>query len=114
MPKISKLACSQQTLLLNLILMQGLSRDEEVLLRFSLKESLYKALHPLICQFVGFQEAQVEPAADGTAQVTLQLNSKAHEQVQDVTAHWRRVGPYFLSTCSMRLSPGCKRIEKIN
>lgn len=42
-------------------------------LRFSLKESIYKALDPYVRRFVGFQEAEVWPDLDGTAQVTLHL-----------------------------------------
>jgi 4'-phosphopantetheinyl transferase EntD len=44
-----------------------ISLEEEVLLRFSLKEAIYKASHPLLRQYVGFQEAEVTPLADGTA-----------------------------------------------
>jgi 4'-phosphopantetheinyl transferase EntD len=82
---------------------QGVSAAEEVLLRFSLKESVYKAMHPLICQFVSFQEAELQPLADGTAKVTLFLNSGAHTGFESVQAHWRRHGDYFLSTASVEL-----------
>eukprot|EP00535_Pseudo-nitzschia_heimii_P006765 CAMPEP_0197185274 /NCGR_PEP_ID=MMETSP1423-20130617/11595_1 /TAXON_ID=476441 /ORGANISM="Pseudo-nitzschia heimii, Strain UNC1101" /LENGTH=244 /DNA_ID=CAMNT_0042636297 /DNA_START=180 /DNA_END=911 /DNA_ORIENTATION=+ len=47
-----------------------ISVDEEVLLRFSLKEAIYKAAHPLLRQYVGFQEAEVTPYSDGTASCT--------------------------------------------
>jgi len=77
--------------------------EEEVLLRFSLKESIYKAMHPLICQYVGFMEAEVQPLADGTAETTFMLKSGAHEQFGTVSAHWQRIGEYFLSTASVRL-----------
>jgi 4'-phosphopantetheinyl transferase EntD len=81
------------------------------MLRFSLKESLYKAMHPLICQYIGFQEVEVQPVESGTARVHFQLKSGAHRGLQNVTAHWRRVGPYFLSTSSVRLvsSPAGRR-----
>jgi len=72
-------------------------------LRFGLKESIYKAMHPLICQYVGFMEAEVQPLADGTAAVTFQLKSGVHEQFGTVTAHWQRIGDFFLSTASVRL-----------
>jgi 4'-phosphopantetheinyl transferase EntD len=70
---------------------------------FSLKESLYKAMHPLICQYVGFQEAEVTPHADGTATVVWNLKSGAHEQFGTVTAHWRRFldGEYFLTSAKV-------------
>lgn len=44
-----------------------------VLLRFSLKESLYKALNPWVRRYVGFHEAEVEPDTDGGAVIRLQL-----------------------------------------
>ena len=33
----------------------GISTEQEVMLRFSLKEAIYKAAHPLLCQYVGFK-----------------------------------------------------------
>ena len=82
---------------------EGVTKDEEVLLRFSLKESLYKAMHPLICQYVGFQEAQVTPYSNGTASVEWNLKSGAHERFNNVTAHWRRMDDLFLSSASVTL-----------
>ena len=72
----------------------------------SLKESVYKAMHPLICQFVGFQEAEITPHADGTATVSLNLKNGAHKLIseKDTTAHWRRVeGDFFLTSASVML-----------
>jgi 4'-phosphopantetheinyl transferase EntD len=72
-------------------------------LRFSIKESLYKAIHPLICQYVGFQEAVVQPLVGGDVVTVLNLRSGAHERFGTVTSHWRRLGGYFLSTSSVSL-----------
>lgn len=44
-----------------------------VLLRFSLKESIYKALAPRLCRYIDFEEAEVDPRPDGTARVQLHL-----------------------------------------
>jgi len=82
----------------------GVTADEEVLLRFSMKESLYKAMHPLICQYVGFQEAEVTPHVDGTATVVWNLKSGAHTRFGVVTTHWRRLGEYFLTSASVTLN----------
>lgn len=85
---------------------KGVTEEEEVLLRFSLKESVYKAMHPLLCQFVGFQEAEITPNADGTASVSLNLKNGAHELFSEkhTTAHWRRIeGDYFLTSASIML-----------
>ena len=76
------------------------------LLMFSIKESLYKAMHPLICQYVGFQEAEVTPHANGTASVVWNLKSGAHARFGVVTAHWRRLleGEFFLTSASVTLT----------
>lgn len=84
--------------------LDGVTRDEEVLLRFSLKESVYKAMHPLICQFVGFQEAEIKPHNNGTATVYLNLRSGQHKRFQEVEAHWRRIdGDFFLTSSRVTL-----------
>ncbi len=74
-------------------------------MRFSIKESLYKAMHPLICHYVGFQEAEVQPQADGSVLVRLDLKSGAHKRVARVTAHWRKLPDldFFLTSASVRL-----------
>jgi len=74
-----------------------------VLLRFSLKEAFYKAIHPLICQYVGFQEAEVTPHPDGTATVKWNLKSGAHKRFQSVSGHWRRIDEFFLSSACVTL-----------
>ena len=88
---------------------ENVNADQEVLLRFSVKEALYKAMHPLICQYVGFQEAETQPLANGTVQVALNLTSQAHHGFDSVSAHWRTVGDeYFLTSAKIRLKPGVK------
>jgi len=44
-----------------------------VLLRFSIKEAIYKALNPYLRRYVGFHEAAVKPDVRGHADVTLRL-----------------------------------------
>jgi 4'-phosphopantetheinyl transferase EntD len=88
------------------------SAEEEVRLRFSLKETVYKAMHPLICQYVGFQEAEIQPLPDGSANVNLLLKSGAHERFGSVTAHWCRVGNFFLSTASVQLKEDVQIVGK--
>ncbi len=74
-------------------------------------------MHPLICQYVGFQEAEVTPHADGTASVEFRLKSGAHEHFDLVTAHWRRLdcGEFFLTSASISLRQGrdAARLEKL-
>jgi len=88
----------------NLGNVKGVNKDEEVLLIFSLKESIYKAMHPLICQHVGFQEAEVTPHSNGTATVWFNLKSGAHESFdhEKTTAHWQRLeGDFFVTSASV-------------
>ncbi|CAM9623977.1 unnamed protein product, partial [Ectocarpus fasciculatus] len=40
---------------------------EEVLLRFSLKEALFKAVHPVVERFIGMRDVEIDPHNDGTA-----------------------------------------------
>ena len=85
--------------------LHGVSIDEEVLLRFSLKESAYKALHKYVNRYVQFAEAEVYPCGNrdgGTAEIKLLLNthnddastnenSTGSKSVYKVEAHWRRL-----------------------
>lgn len=68
----------------------------------SLKEAVYKAMHPILCEFVGFQEAEITPLPDGTATVILNLHSGSHERLGIVvrSATWRKLegGKFFLTT----------------
>ena len=75
---------------------------------FSLKEAIYKAVHPLICQYVGFQEAEVTPWSDGTATCEWFLESGAHERLDKLTANWQKLdsGDFFLTSASAELREG--------
>jgi phosphopantetheine--protein transferase-like protein len=81
------------------------SMEEEILLRFSLKESVYKAMHPLICQYVSFQEAEIQPHTNGTATVELRLKSGAHKAfATPIVAHWYRHENFFVTTASVQIN----------
>ncbi len=58
------------------------------LVRFSVKEALYKAIHPLVERFVGFQEASVSLLPSGTARVTLHLSEGEGPFRVDARYHW--------------------------
>ena len=87
---------------------QFLSVEEEILLRFSCKESVYKAIHPLVNHYVSFHEAEVQPYINGTATVTLKLApNRANttianlpkEQFQTpIILHWYRYENYIITT----------------
>lgn len=82
--------------LVELAAMPEADRGREVLLRFSLKEAVYKAIDPFVRRYVGFGEVVVRPAADGRAGVTLAL--AAGEGPFVVEARWQRVGDLLVTT----------------
>ncbi len=45
------------------------------ILRFSIKEAVYKALAPRLQRYIGFEEASVSLRTDGNAEVDLHLTS---------------------------------------
>jgi 4'-phosphopantetheinyl transferase EntD len=73
-----------------------------ILLRFALKEAVYKALHPHLNRYVGFQEASVSLSLDGTAEVTLDLKEPAPPFL--VSARFQWLEERVLAT--VRIQPG--------
>ena len=67
----------------------GPARDAAVLLRFSAKEAIYKALDPWVHRFVGFDEAIVARAEDGA--LTAQLGLTRGEGPFSVELHDARL-----------------------
>jgi enterobactin synthetase component D len=63
-------------------------RAREVLLRFSAKEAIYKALDPYVQRYVAFREVALTPRPDGTAVVTSRLPPAEGAFVMDV--RWMR------------------------
>lgn len=55
--------------------LSGVQEDEETLLRFSFKESVYKAMHPYLLRPIGFHEVEVDPKDDGSAALTFRLST---------------------------------------
>ncbi len=71
-------------------------RGEQVMLRFSLKESIYKAIDPHVRRYVGFQEVGVTVLDDGRAIVHPRL---AQNEQLGIDAWWR-VEREFVLTCA--------------
>jgi 4'-phosphopantetheinyl transferase EntD len=71
-------------------------RDREVLLRFSAKEAIYKAIDPFVRRFVGFQEVLVQPLPGGGATVRAAL--AGGEGPFTIEATWRRFDGVILTT----------------
>jgi 4'-phosphopantetheinyl transferase EntD len=77
-------------------------RWQALLVCFSLKEAIYKALDPYVKRFVGFHEAEVQPDSQGNAAVTLHL--KDNEGPFVVEALYERMRGCVLT--SARIRPG--------
>ena len=75
-------------------------RRREVILAFSLKEALYKALNPKLSRYVSFQEATVLPRNDGSVAVTLSLAKQ--EGPFGVEARWSEIEGHLLTTAALR------------
>ncbi|HEX8792183.1 MAG TPA: 4'-phosphopantetheinyl transferase superfamily protein [Polyangiaceae bacterium] len=71
-------------------------RAREVLLRFSAKEAIYKALDPFVQRYVAFREVAVTPRPDGSAVVTSRLPAAEGPFVIDV--QWVRCEGTILTT----------------
>lgn len=82
------------------------AREQEIMLRFSLKESIYKAIDPYLRRFVGFQEVSVAIRPDGGADVSLHLESGAP---LDVEGWWTAEPEYVLTVARAR--PSMVRFE---
>jgi 4'-phosphopantetheinyl transferase EntD len=77
----------------------------ETMLRFSVKEAIYKALDRHVGRYVGFHEVAVVPEADATARVALHLRDA--EGPFSVEVHWeRRDGLLLTSARVARVGPG--------
>lgn len=76
------------------------ARRRTVILHFSLKESLYKAINPLVCRHVTFHEASLTPLPDGTARVVLALADNQGAFSAECT--WTEVANHFLTTARVR------------
>lgn len=75
-------------------------RWQAILLRFSVKETIFKALDPHVQRYIGFQEARVEPREDGTAVLSLML--ERGEGPFELDARWSIVERHVLATLRAR------------
>jgi len=72
------------------------ARAREVLLRFSLKEAIYKALDPFVQRYVGFDEVSASPCADGRVRVAASL--RPGEGPFRIDALWLRWEGHVVAT----------------
>lgn len=71
-------------------------RWREVLLRFSAKEALYKALDPFVRRYVSFQEVAVYPEPGGAGRMQLAL--KGGEGPFQTEVRWEMADDFVLTT----------------
>ena len=81
----------------------GLPRALEVILRFSIKEAIYKAIDPFVQRYVGFREVEVYPRADGQVTVHPYLDPPAPKALT-IRARWTRLDEFFVSSAGARLA----------
>jgi enterobactin synthetase component D len=98
-PDISSRVMTPEELSTLATLPEGLRR-REVVLHFSVKEALYKAINPIIGRYVSFQEATVHPRGDGSVDVTLALSKGEGPFVSE--ARWSEIDGHILTTASVR------------
>jgi enterobactin synthetase component D len=75
-------------------------RRRTVVLHFSVKEAIYKAIDPLVGRYVSFQEASIVPHPDGAVGVSLFLKDKEGPFVTE--ARWMEIADHLLTTATVR------------
>ena len=77
----------------------GAERDRELLVRFSAKEAIYKAIDPFLMRYVGFKEVSLAPLVGGDARVVASFTPALH-----IEATWQMFGDdVILTTARARL-----------
>jgi enterobactin synthetase component D len=75
-------------------------RRRTVVLHFSVKEAIYKAINPLVGRYVSFQEASLAAHPDGAVEVRLALKEKEGPFVAE--ARWMEIEGHLLTTAAVR------------
>lgn len=79
-----------------LTILGPVNSEEDVMLRFSFKEAVFKAINPILRRHVEFKEVDVFPVRDGSA--TLHFNLRTGEMFR-YSAEWRRFQRDYWLTC---------------
>lgn len=74
-----------------------------ILLRFAIKEAIYKALAPRMKRFIGFNEAEISNLANGSATVRLNLEGELSPDEIEVNYDWIADG--VIATARVRWGP---------
>lgn len=78
------------------------SAGDDLLLRFCIKEALYKALHPLLGRAIPWHSVRVYPRPDGTCAVQLdelaaEMGAAPGAPPLRAQVHWQRRGEFYLT-----------------
>jgi len=75
-----------------------------VVVRFSIKEAIYKAVDPFVRRYVGFKEAEVDagPDGEGVRVAAARLSMERGEGPFAVEATWVELAGHFISTARVR------------
>lgn len=88
------------------LLLPLLSKEADIMLRFSIKESIYKAIHPIVKRYVGFQEVEVFPTMDGSGRINFLFNDFKALGLGEVnySVEWRLfLNEYIISSIKIAL-----------
>lgn len=81
--------------------LDAFAHRDATLLRFALKEAIYKAIDPIVERYVRFTEVEVDVHDDGRADVRLLLPEFAEARWR-VDAHWHRDDKWIVATARSR------------
>ena len=78
----------------------------DLLLRCSLKEALYKALHPLVRRTIRWHTVQIEPMPDGSCELKMAELEAAVGFGLSASARWQLQSGFFVTTAMASLQDG--------
>ena len=80
------------------------ARRRGVIVRFSIKEAIYKAVDPFVCRYVSFHEAFVDPGPPGAGvrAATARLEPREREGPFAIEATWAELDGYVVSAARIR------------
>jgi len=89
----------------------GLTKDQEVLLAFSFKEAVYKAIDPFLERFVSFQEVVASFSPDGSCSARMVApefpsSTTESEPSLHITGSWVQVGRYAVTAATASIVEG--------
>lgn len=81
--------------------------DKQVMLRFSLKEAVYKSIEPKLKRHVAYKEIEVYPQEDGTARIVSKLLDSSTTFTS--IAQWSTFSPGHVKDTSVAVDPEVKK-----